>query len=142
MSFAWAQGAAASKLECRILYRMTCAPDLCSPMDKVVNETPQIPRIRIVISANRKRLTYIEGKTVRKAVISVKRLRDSLRLVSGKIRWPSYERGVLGSRKAPLGRVRMIFDGTSYYWRVGYLGTNESQEYEDILIGDCLSGHW
>lgn len=132
-------GAAAAALNCRVLYRVTCAPDLCSPMDKVVDHIPQIPKISIVISANRKRLTYTELERALTVAISVKRLPNGIHLVSGKINWPAYE----GDRKGhPLGKIRMIFDGASYYWRVGYLGTSEAQENEDVLIGDCPGEHW
>jgi hypothetical protein len=135
-----AQNAVAATLNCRVLYRITCAPDLCSPMDKVIHHIPQIPRIKIIISTSRKRLTFIERGKARTAAISVKRLPHGLRLVTGRIHWPSYD----GDRKGhPLGRVRMIFDGMAYYWRVGYLGTGEAQEYEDVLIGDCpYAEHW
>lgn len=142
MPLTMAQGAAATPLKCRVLYRIACAPDLCSPMDKAIHGTPQMPNIQIIISANRKKLTYIEHRKVRKAAISVKRLPNGLRLVSGKMRWPSYERGPLDSKNRLLGRIRMVFDGTTYYRRVGYLGTSEAQEYEDILVGDCLAAHW
>jgi hypothetical protein len=133
------EGASAAALNCRVLYRITCAPDLCSPMDKVVDHIPQIPSIRIIISANWKRLSYIERGKMRTAAISVKRLTNGIRLVTGRIHWPSYD----GDRDGhPLGRVRMIFDGMAYYWRVGYLGTSEAQEYEDVLIGDCPGQRW
>jgi len=130
------------ELNCRVLYRITCAPDLCSPLDKVVDQVPQIPKIQIAISADRKTLTYTEQDKKQSVAINVAALSNDVRLVTGKINWPTYERAPGDSKTAPLGAVHMLFNGMSYYWRVYFLGVNASQEYEDILIGDCLNEKW
>lgn len=134
--------ASAKELTCRVLYRITCAPDLCSPLDKVVEQVPQIPKIEIKISGDRHVLTYVEAGRRQTVPIKVKSLGNNIRLVTGKIDWPSYERAPGDSKTAPLGTVNMLFQGMEYYWRVRFTGINESQEYEDILIGDCLAEHW
>ena len=134
--------AGASELNCRVLYRITCAPDLCSPLDKVVDHVPQIPDIQITISADRKQMTYVEEGKAQKAAISVETLSNGIRLVSGKIDWPSYADETGQGDTTTFGLVNMVFEGLNYYWRVGYVGKDESQEYEDVLIGDCLAESW
>jgi hypothetical protein len=134
-----AEASNAAQLECRVLHRLTCAPDLCSPLDEVKEKAPLMPEIKILISADRKTLTYTEGKEKRTAVITVRVLTNNIRHVSGKIHWPKYRSDAPGAKeKGPLGSVNMLFDGLVYYWRVGYLGNKADQEYEDVLIGDCM----
>ena len=132
----------AEQLNCRVLYRVSCAPDLCSALDKEIDHVPQLPDIKFTISPDGKMLTYSEQGKTQTLAIKSRELGGQIRLVTGEpIDWPGYEPapgGQDGSK--PLGEVRMVFDGLEYYWRVGYLGHNESQEYEDVLFGDCWAG--
>jgi hypothetical protein len=129
----------AEQLNCRVLYRISCAPDLCSALDKEIDHVPQMPDMNFTISPDRKTLTYSEAGRTQTLAITVRELGGQVQLVTGEpIDWPGYEPAPGGQdRDKPLGEVRMVFDGLEYYWRVGYLGHNESQEYEDVLFGDC-----
>jgi hypothetical protein len=134
--------ASAADLSCRVLYRISCAPDLCSPLDKVIDQVPELPKIEITISANRQSMTYVQDGKKQTVPIKVSVLSNNVRLVTGKINWPSYERAPGDSKTAPLGNVNMLFNNMNYYWRVGFTGNNASQEYDDILIGDCNAERW
>lgn len=103
---------------------------------------PQIPKTEINIFADRKFLTYAEAGKRQTVPISVRSRGNDIRLVAGKIGWPSYERAPGDSKTAPLGAVNMLFQGMEYYWRGRFTGINESQEYEDFLIGDCQAESW
>ena len=104
IALVFAQAAAAAPLKCRVLYRLTCAPDVCTPIDKMGSDGPQIPNIQIVISTNRRRLTYVERGRKRSAAISVKRLGKDLRLVSGRFDGPHMNGGRPTAGSACLGR--------------------------------------
>ena len=134
--------AVAGELSCRVLYRISCAPDLCEAVDKVVEHIPQIPKIEMTISADRKTMIYVEEGKKQTVGIRVTKLSNDVRLVTGRIDWPRYERAPGDSKTATLGKVNMLFNGMEYHWRVEFLGINASQEEEDILIGDCAGEKW
>ncbi len=129
----------AGKLACEVLYRASCAPDQCEPID---SDPTQPIDVQIALSADHTQLTYTEAGMRQTARVHEDKLGKGYSLITGgPLDWPRYDDSKGGPGRK-LGGVAIVLQpqGEDLYfsWRVKYLGTSEAQEYEDVLYGACF----